>query len=285
MKNAIALLLILGLPAVASADDPNYLKRSLGDLAPVETELSSDTAEYLAFFGVGDDDSSIVHGVERFAVLNVVPQGESARASFAREEIVAYVLSGTGMMQYGDTSVPISTDDFFYIPVGTEFSFSNPRERALEIAVMGYEIPADVEVAPTEELMLASSHEVPFQILGQHGPTTQFQLLMGTTRSRRDRLSAAYQMNSLFVMDFDVGGTNIPHRHNREEEIYFVQRGSGEMVAGETEDGEEIRYPAKQGDAFFIAKGTFVGFYADTQAGEEHARVLAVRSRYPQEPQ
>jgi hypothetical protein len=52
--------------------------------------------------------------------------------------------------------------------------------------------------------MIANTDEVPFQVLGQHGPTTLFQLLMGTTESRRDRLTAAYQVNSLFVMDFTV---------------------------------------------------------------------------------
>jgi len=45
---------------------------------------------------------------------------------------------------------------------------------------------------------------VEFQVLGQHGPTTQLQLLMGTTYRIRDRLAAAYQMNSFCIMDFTV---------------------------------------------------------------------------------
>ena len=43
-------------------------------------------------------------------------------------------------------------------------------------------------------------------MLGQHGPTTQFQLLMGTNESKRDRLAASYQVNSLFIMDFAPAG-------------------------------------------------------------------------------
>ena len=144
---------------------------------------------------------------------------------------------------------------------------------------MGYEIPEKTTINETQNLLIANADEVPFQVLGQHGPTTQFQLLLGTTESKRDRLAAAYQVNSLFVIDFAEGGTNIPHKHEKEEEIYFLLRGHGEMVAGETATGEEIRHTAKSGDAFFITKNTLVGFYSATKAGEEHTRILAVRSR------
>jgi oxalate decarboxylase/phosphoglucose isomerase-like protein (cupin superfamily) len=80
-------------------------------------------------------------------------------------------------------------------------------------------------------------------------------------------------------MDFAPGGTNIPHRHANEEEVYFVLNGEGEMVAGETTDGKEMRYPAKEGDAYFFAPNTLIGFYSNTKEGEKHARILAVRSK------
>ena len=118
---------------------------------------------------------------------------------------------------------------------------------------MGYRIPADTQVKPTPKLMLASAAGVQRQILGQHGPTTQFKLLMGLTSSERDKLAAAYVMNSLFIMDFAPGGTNIPHKHASEEEIYLLVRGSGDMVAGLDADGREVRHPVKQGAAFFLS--------------------------------
>jgi len=129
--------------------------------------------------------------------------------------------------------------------------------------------------------MLANADDVELQVLGQHGPTTRFKLLMGTTRSRRDKLAAALQVSSLFLMDFAAGGTNIPHRHRREEEIYFVLRGHGDMVAGKGPNGEDIRYPTKEGDALFFSPNTLIGFYSGTKEGEEHAQIIAVRSRYP----
>ncbi|MGA1998017.1 MAG: cupin domain-containing protein [Bryobacteraceae bacterium] len=92
--------------------------------------------------------------------------------------------------------------------------------------------------------------------------------------------AAASQMVSLFIMNFAPGGTNIPHHHEMEEEIYYILRGHGDMVAGGGADGNEGRYPAREGDAFFIRLNATVGFYRGSQDGE-HDLVLAVRSRFP----
>jgi mannose-6-phosphate isomerase-like protein (cupin superfamily) len=75
--------------------------------------------------------------------------------------------------------------------------------------------------------------------------------------------------------------TNIPHHHEMEEEIYYVLRGHGDMVAGGGADGNEGRYPAKEGDAYFIRLNTTVGFYSGSKAGEDHDLILAVRSSFP----
>ena len=104
---------------------------------------------------------------------------------------------------------------------------------------------------------------------------------MGTTASTRDKLAAASQMVSLFIMEFSPGGTNIPHHHDSEEEIYYVLQGAGDMVAGGGADGNEGRYPAKQGDAYFIRLNATVGFYSGARAGEPKDLILAVRSTYP----
>jgi len=57
-------------------------------------------------------------------------------------------------------------------------------------------------------------------------------------------------------------------------------RGHGDMVAGGGPDGNEGRYPAKEGDVYFIRLNATVGFYSGSQSGA-HDLVLAVRSRYP----
>jgi mannose-6-phosphate isomerase-like protein (cupin superfamily) len=232
-------------------------------------------------FGEGDDSSSLIQGLVRFGNLNLDPFGQSKSVVFTDEEQVIYVLEGTAILKCAETEVPVGRNDFFYIPAGATFSLSNPRETKMSVFVMGFRIMKGNTVKPSAKMLIASADEVPFQVLGSHGPTTKFQLLMGTTESTRDKLAAACQVNSLFVMDFAASGTNIPHRHDDEEEIYIILRGKGDIVAGETPDGKEFRHPSCEGDAYFFSPKTLIGFYSGNTECEEHARILAVRFKYP----
>jgi mannose-6-phosphate isomerase-like protein (cupin superfamily) len=168
-----------------------------------------------------------------------------------------------------------------YLPINVKHGMANTSGAPVRVIVMGYKIPAGREVAPTPKLLLASTNDVARQILGQHGPTTQFKLLMGTTTSQRDKLAAATMMSSLFVMDFSPGGTNIPHNHPSEEEVYLLMRGSGDMVAGKTADGQDARRPVKEGAAFFFGPTTQVGYFSNAKEGQPPDLILAVRSRLP----
>lgn len=273
-RTMILLFLSIIIPQGTSAQ---YLKRSMSQLHEKTMELSTNTAHYMAMFGSGDDSSAIIKGISRYGNLVIDSLGSSNIARFPGEEEVLFILGGTGILNYGDEKIPVSKNDFMYIPAGTRFGFSNPRGKALSVIVMGFRIEPGTLIKPTPRLMIANTDEVPFQVLGSHGPTTQFELLMGTTQSIRDRLSSAYQMTSLFIMDFAAGGTNIPHKHDKEEEIYLITRGQGDIVAGESADGNKLRHPSKTGDAYFFSPNTFIGFYSGNKEGEEHARILAVR--------
>lgn len=277
LRSVLTLLLLAGTVSAES----QYLKRSVYSAAQAEMELSSPSAHYMPMFGAGDDSSAIVKGLVRFGNLNVDPFGQSQTAKYPDEEQVIYVLNGTGILNCAKTEVPVARNDFFYIPAGIRFSLSNPRERKLSVFVMSFRIMPENTVKPSEKMMIASSDEVPFQVLGSHGPTTTFQLLMGTTESTRDKLAAACQVTSMFVMDFAAGGTNIPHRHDDEEEIYFILKGKGDIVAGELPDGREFRHPSTEGDAYFFSPKTLIGFYSGNGECEENARILAVRFKYP----
>lgn len=258
-----------------------FLKRSVDLATEAKTDFSSVTAHYKALFGEGDDSSGIIKGISRYGKLIIDPLGSSNIIKYNDEEIVIFILNGTGILKYDKEEVPVSRNDFIYIPVGTKFGISNPRERSLSLVLMGFKIFPGTAIKPTAGLMIANADEVPLQVLGQHGPTTLFQLLMGNTESKRDRLASAYQVNSLFIMDFAANGTNIPHKHDSEEEIYFILKGHGDIVAGETGDGKESRHKTKAGDAYFFSLKTLIGFYSGNTDGEEHAKILAVRFKFP----
>jgi mannose-6-phosphate isomerase-like protein (cupin superfamily) len=276
LRSLLTLLLFAGTLNVES----QYLKRTFS--APeADMALTSASTHYRAMFGAGDDSSSIIRGLVRFGNLNIDPFGQSKTARYPGEEQVIFVIDGTGIINYAKTGIPVSRNDFLYIPEGTRFSISNPRERKLSVIIMSFRIIPGDTIKPSSTMMIASADEVPFQVLGSHGPTTTFQLLMGTTASTRDKLSATCRVNSLFIMDFAAGGTNIPHRHDDEEEIYLILKGKGDIVAGETSEGKEFRHPSHEGDVWFFAPKTLIGFYSGNGGSEEHAKILAVRFRYP----
>lgn len=274
----VALLAASGL-----AGEPFFLRRQLQELAPRSDDLTTPGggAIYRPVFGVGAAESERLRGVARYGELTVAPDGASAVVSYAAEEQIYYILEGDGTLLYDDQKVRVGKDDFMYLPPGCRHGVSNPGAVPLRLIVMGYRIPEGRRPEATPKLLIANAADVPLQVLPSHGPTTQFKLLMGQTTSRRDRLAAASEMTSLFIMDFAAAGTNIPHSHASEEEIYLLLRGSGEIVAGREPDGGDARHAAREGAVFFFGPGTRVGYYSGAREGQEHDLILAVRSRLP----
>ncbi|HUX96584.1 MAG TPA: cupin domain-containing protein [Bacteroidales bacterium] len=260
--------------------EAQYLKRSLSSAPEVKIELSTGTAHYSSLFGEGDDNSGIIRGVSRYGRLVIDPGGSSNPVKYDNEEQILFIMGGTGILRYGNENIPVTKNDFMHIPGGMKFSLSNPRDQSLSVILMGFKLKPGICSKNTSGLMIANTDEVKFQTLPSHGPTTQFQLLMGTTESTRDRLEAACQVTSLFIMDFASGGTNNPHNHRNEEEIYLILKGKGDIVAGKKDDGSDMRYPSVEGDIYFYSPSTQIGFYSGNKEEEEHARILAVRFNF-----
>ena len=281
-RRLVTILLASSICLVAA--DQVFLRRQVSDVKSQPGDLTaagSRAASYKPLFGMGDADAGMLKTIARYGELTVGPDGTTALVSYPAEEQMYFVAEGSGTLLYGDEKAPIRKNDFMYLPVGVQHGVANSSSAPIKVMVMGYRIPAGTDVKPTPKLMLANADDVHLQILGSHGPTAQFKLLMGTTASTRDKLSSAYVMTSLFIMDFAPGGTNIPHHHATEEEIYLLLRGSGDMVAGLDADGKEVRHPATQGASFCFLPGTQVGYYSHAQEGQEHDLVLAVRSSLP----
>lgn len=265
----------------AQAAEPVYLKRTVSQVQEKPDDLTTDKAHYRPIFGLGDEQTGILKGIARYGELTVDPGGDTKMVSCEKEEQACFVLNGNGVLHYGDETASLEQNDFMYLPVGIKRQLSNSSDRPLRVLIMGYWIPEGARASVPPKLMIANADDVPQQVLGQHGPTTQFKLLLGNSRSTRDKIAAGTQITSLFLMDFAAGGTNIPHRHTREEEIYYVLRGRGEMVAGQTPDGKEARYKCTEGDVFYFPPSTLVGFYSGASEGEPHSQILAVRSPCP----
>jgi mannose-6-phosphate isomerase-like protein (cupin superfamily) len=269
--------------ALLAAGETGFLRRNLDDVRPAADDLTAGAsgASYKPLFGAGDAGAGQLVAVARYGELTLAPGASSALVTYSDEEQIYFVLDGAGSLAYADETAPVRKDDFAYLPPTVRHGVRNPSREMLRLIVMGFRIPPGKTAAASPRPMLANAGDVALQVLGQHGPTTQFKLLMGTASSKRDKLAAAVVMNSLFIMEFAPGGTNIPHRHASEEEIYLLLRGSGEMVAGLDAEGKEVRHPVRQGDAFFFKPGTQVGYYSHAREGEPHDLILAARASLP----
>ena len=268
---------------LAAQEQQLYLSRFVPNLEYTEADLTRDAsgATYKPIFGEGDNDEHLLNSISRIGELTVQPDGASAVVNRPDEEYVLYVTEGEGTLIYGSQEAALKQHDFLYIPAGVEHGISNSSSQPIKVLFMGYKLPDGIDYQPKEDLEIANAEEVELQVLGSHGPTTQYKLLMGDITSTRDRLASASQIKSLFIMDFSPHGTNNPHRHPTQEEVYFVLQGQGYMVAGLDAYGNDQRHPSQAGDAFYWAAGTEVGFYSLNKEGEEHSIILAIRADDP----
>jgi mannose-6-phosphate isomerase-like protein (cupin superfamily) len=262
------------------AADPTYIVRSAGAIQPKPSDLTTATARYQPMFGVGDPQASQLRSVARYGELTVDPGGASELVSYAAEEQVYFVLDGSGELLYDGQKHPLKAWDIMYLPVNTKHGVANSSSQPVHVMVMGFKIPAGTNVPPVPKLLIANSNDAKLGLNEGHGPTSLFRLLLGPVPGQ-DIVTAGNQIVEAFMMDFAPGGTNIPHHHANAEEIYYVLRGHGDMVAGDGGTGNEGRHSAKEGDAYFIRLNATVGFYSGSKEGEPHDLVLAVRSRYP----
>ena len=260
-----------------------YLSRYVLNLKCTDADLTADAENtaYKSIFGEGDKDAHYLNGVSRMGELTVGPGGASATVSRPSEEYVLYFTEGNGTLIYGDQKESVRANDFLYLPARVKHGIANETDGVIKVLFMGYHLMKDADYKPKASLEIANADEVELQVLGSHGPTTEYKLLMDDTSGTRDRLASAKNMKSLFIMDFSPRGTNNPHRHASQEEAYFVMQGGGYMVAGVDAYGNIERHPSQVGDAFCWAGGTEVGFYSVNKAGAEHSIILAIRPDDP----
>lgn len=275
-----ALLLVAALPLVAAERtvDPTFLHRYIPDVKEQKSDITTPTCHYKPLFGEGDSQARVPRGVARFGEIDIEAGGNCETVSYPAEEQAYVVLDGDGSLDYAGEKLALRRHDFLYLPPGVRHATASST--GARIIVMGYKIPAETRASSPAKPLIANFDDVKWQTVSGHPDSVLYQLLMGDTKSTRDKIAAGQVLTSLFIMQFDPGGTNFPHHHELEEEIYLVLDGSGDMVAGGGLDGIEGRHPSRPGDAYFFRLNCTVGFYASKDAVPK-ARILAVRSLYP----
>ena len=258
--------------------DPTFLYRDTSAVGEKKSDITTKTCHYRALFGQGDPDTSVVVGVARYGEAVIDPNGVCSLVQYPDEDQVYVVLEGAGSVKYGDAIVSLKNEDYLYIPSTIAHALSNKSDMPLTVIIMGFRTKGFEKTQPPPQPLKANIEDVPTTTVSGHPDSTRYRLLMGDVDSKRDHIAAGRVLTSLFLMEIAPGGTNFPHHHEREEEIYLVLSGHGVMVAGSGMDGIAGRHPAKAGDAYFFRLNCTVGYYS---AANVKSRILAVRSWYP----
>jgi len=282
LKFGLPLLLLV--PCLAAQErkiDPTWLHRMLPEAKESGAAFATESCRYKPLFGEGDSEARILQSVSRFGEIELAAHGKCQPEFYAREEEIYFVVSGRGVLQYGDEPHAMRKSDFTYLPPGVKHSISNDSGEPLQVVVMSFKIPAKIAInTPSPQPKIVNLDDVKEETVGGHPPSVLYKLLIGPRNGNRDALDEAYVVTSFFWMNFAPGGTNFPHHHETAEEIYLVLDGNGEMAAGSGMDGIEGRFPAKAGDAYYFRPNCTVGFYNQNKPGAK-AHILAVRSRIP----
>jgi mannose-6-phosphate isomerase-like protein (cupin superfamily) len=278
----LLLVCCFGAAVLSGADerqvDRTWVRRDLSTAAEKRSDVTTAQCHYKPMFGAGDQDASAVVGIARYGEVVVDPNGTCASVQYPEEDQVYVVLVGSGVAKYGSDTVPLHKDDYLYVPATTPHTLVNRSSAPLNVIVMGFRTKGYEKMPAPPKPLSANINDVPTQRVGGHPASALYRLLMGDADSKRDRIAAGRVLTSLFLMEIAPGGTNFPHHHQREEEVYLVLEGHGDMVAGGGIDGVEGRHAAKAGDAYFFRLNCTVGYYS---APGVKSRILCVRSWYP----
>ncbi|HXJ91372.1 MAG TPA: cupin domain-containing protein [Terriglobia bacterium] len=283
MKKLLMVLLAVASCSLAQERKvaPTWLHRYVPNLAEQHTDFSSSSCRFTPIFGEGDSEAKAPQSVSRFGEVTVDGKGACEPAEYPRQEELYFVLDGTGVIHYGEQTHAMRKDDFAYVPPGVRHSLSGSADQPLRLAVATVKIQPEIPIpAPPPEPMVANLDELKEQTVEGHPTSVLYRLLIGPHTATRDRINAAYEVADFFLMDFATGGTNFPHHHEVEEEIYLVLDGEGQMAAGGGTDGVMGLHPAKAGDAYYFRPNCTVGFYNQDVPGAK-AHILALRTFVP----
>lgn len=282
MRKLAAMLCAIatGLLAQERKVEPTWLYRNVSSLTEHQIDLSTESCRYIPIFGEGDVESHAPKSIVRFGKLKVAASGGCQSVAYPHEEELLFVLSGQGILQYGDETRALVSNDFAYVPPSVRHSLINPSNQPVLIVLITVRIPEEAPISAPTKLEAANLAELKERRVEGHPDSVLYKLLIGPRTAARDRINAAYSVADFFLMDFAPGGTNFPHHHETAEEIYLILDGEGQIAAGGGIDGVEGLHDAKAGDAYYFRQNCTVGFY--NQKGlPAKAHILAVRAFVP----
>jgi len=261
------------------------------------------------------------HTAGEFALAEcaIAPGGGPPPHVHLRADHMFYVLRGEVSFLVEEATFTAGPGNAIYVPRGTVHTFTNPSADELahvlvwasssnfESFMLEFGVPVKKSLGPPAvdgalaRRLLAAADRHGIQLLPEHKPTIRLEAppvpkalgvlgqrvtlkLIG--RMTDERMCAA-------LLDVTPGNGVPPHRHRREDEIFYVTSGALEFLVG------GAWHVAPAGTTVFVPRGTFHGFRAmgnlpaqtlsiHTPAGFEHFFTemggLTIHGAEPSEP-
>ena len=264
---------------------PTWLYRNTNTAPAEASDITTATCQYKPLLGVGDPHHpprSILGSVARYGEAVVAPHGSCKSVQYAQEDQIYVVLHGNGSATYAGQDVPLKTEDYLYIPATVAHGLENTFAAPMTVVVMGFHTQGYPNSPLPAHPLKANIEDVPVVYVHGHPNSAHYRLLLGPINARphhdHDYLFGGHVVNNLFLMQIDPRGTNFPHHHMQEEEVYLILSGHGNIVAGGGTDGVEGLHPANPGDLYFYRVNAEVGYFG---APGVHSQILAVQSWHP----
>jgi mannose-6-phosphate isomerase-like protein (cupin superfamily) len=257
--------------------DPTFLHADANTAPEKPSDITTATCHYKPFFGDGASKLQ-GSGLARYGEAVLDPDGSCTSVQYPMEDQIYVVADGSGSAHYASEDVPLKKEDFLYIPATVEHALTNKSSAPLTVIIMGFSTKGYDALPLPAHALIDNIENVPLQLVSGHPDSTHYRILLEDVTGHDGRIKAGHVVTSLFLMEIDPGGTNFPHHHVRQEEIYQLLTGSGDQVAGSGTNGVEARYSAKPGDVYDVRANGTVGFYS---APGVKSRVLCVRWWYP----
>jgi quercetin dioxygenase-like cupin family protein len=200
---------------------PTWLHRYVPAIRPKPADISTGPCHYKPVFGAGDSDPGAFRSVVRYGEVTIDPNGGCKQVSYPSEEQIYFILEGRASLRYGEKRTRLHKDDFVYIPPGIARRISAGSDMQCRLVIMGFRIPPGEPVSRSAQVELANALDVKEQTDVGHPQSVLYRLLLGNRKGTHDKIDSGIVVTSLFLMDFAPGGTNLPHRHEVAEEIYW----------------------------------------------------------------
>jgi mannose-6-phosphate isomerase-like protein (cupin superfamily) len=257
--------------------DPTFFHAAANTAPEKPSDITTATCHYKPFFGEGASKFQ-GSGLARYGEAVLDPNGSCTSVQYPQEDQIYVVVDGSGSARYASEDVTLKKEDYLYIPATVEHALTNRTSAPLTVVIMGFSTKGYDSLPLPAHALKDNIENVPLQLVSGHPDSTHYRILLEDTTGPDGRIKAGHVVTSLFLMEIDPGGTNFPHHHMRQEEIYQILTGNGDQVAGSGVNGVENRMPAKPGDAYFVRSNGTVGFYS---APGINSRILCIRWWYP----